>query len=81
MDGRRIRPIATRHVALRRRSCPPSRRGKGVVRSRALMRRAFIQIAIVIPTEPAGVFPVGEWRELLVMAPAHPTFFLPTADS
>jgi len=52
-SGRRIRPIAARHVALRHWSCPPSRRGKGVVRSRAL----------------------------LVMAPAHPTFFLPTADS
>jgi len=52
-SGRRIRPIAARHVALRRRSCPPSRHAKSIVRSRAL----------------------------LVMAPAHPTFFLPTADS
>jgi len=32
-SGRRIRPIAARHVALRRRSCPPSRRAKSVVLS------------------------------------------------
>jgi len=53
-DGRRIRPIATRHVALRRQPCHAlPRGGEDIVRSRAL----------------------------LVKAPAHPTFFLPTADS